>query len=155
MVTQKRYVIEFLFVVIRNLKSRFLHFGFYSPSPKPKILNDQIFVSRITKVVLYILVLIHWNACLFFSISFFIGFESDGWVYQGSPNLATQYIYRLESWLLLLSNASWAYPCVASVPTAPPPPDFYFHLSLSLSLSPPCFWQPCYPLNLATLPPEV
>ena len=52
------------------------------------------FTFRITKVVLYILVLIHWNACLFFSISFFIGFESDGWVYQGSPNLATQYIYR-------------------------------------------------------------
>lgn len=50
---------------------------------------------RITKVVLYILVLIHWNACLFFALSFFIGFETDGWVYQGSPKLATQYIYRL------------------------------------------------------------
>jgi hypothetical protein len=37
---------------------------------------------RITKVVLYILVLIHWNACLFFAISFLIGFESDTWVYQ-------------------------------------------------------------------------
>ncbi len=49
---------------------------------------------RITKVVLYILLLIHWNACLFFALSFVIGFESDGWVYQGSPKLSTQYIYR-------------------------------------------------------------
>ena len=37
---------------------------------------------RITRVVLYILVLIHWNACVFFAISFLIGFESDTWVYQ-------------------------------------------------------------------------
>ena len=49
---------------------------------------------RITKVVMYILVLIHWNACLFFAISFYIGFGTDEWVYQGDPKLATQYIYR-------------------------------------------------------------
>jgi cyclic nucleotide gated channel alpha 3 len=48
---------------------------------------------RITKVVLYILLLIHWNACFYFVLSFVIGFESDSWVYQGSPSLATQYIY--------------------------------------------------------------
>ena len=39
---------------------------------------------RITRVVLYILVLIHWNACVFFAISFLIGFQSDTWVYQVS-----------------------------------------------------------------------
>jgi hypothetical protein len=32
---------------------------------------------------------------------------------------------------------------------SPPPRIFIFS-----SLSPPCFWQPCFPLNLATLPPE-
>ena len=48
---------------------------------------------RIAKVVLYILILIHWNACFFFALSFAIGFETDSWVYQGSPKLATQYIY--------------------------------------------------------------
>ena len=37
---------------------------------------------RITKVVLYILILIHWNACVFFAISFAIGFNTDTWVYQ-------------------------------------------------------------------------
>jgi len=48
---------------------------------------------RIAKVVLYILILIHWNACFFFALSFAIGFETDSWVYQGSPKLSTQYIY--------------------------------------------------------------
>ena len=47
---------------------------------------------RITRVVLYILVLIHWNACVFFAISFFIGFQSDSWVYQ----VCTSMIYYLE-----------------------------------------------------------
>merc|ERR1719219_3140097 len=48
---------------------------------------------RIAKVVLIILLLIHWNACFFFAISFYIGFETDSWVYQGSPKLVTQYVY--------------------------------------------------------------
>ena len=37
---------------------------------------------RITKIVLYILFLIHWNACVFFAISFAVGFSTDTWVYQ-------------------------------------------------------------------------
>ena len=49
---------------------------------------------RIGKVVLYIIILIHWNACLFFAISFSIGFASDDWVYQGNPSLVTQYMFR-------------------------------------------------------------
>jgi hypothetical protein len=39
------------------------------------------------QVVLYILILIHWNACFFFAISFAIGFETDGWVYQAYTSL--------------------------------------------------------------------
>ncbi|XP_050301471.1 cyclic nucleotide-gated cation channel subunit A isoform X2 [Anthonomus grandis grandis] len=54
-------------------------------------------VFRICKVVLAILVLIHWNACLYFAISYAIGFGSDNWVYNldGPKNstLARQYIY--------------------------------------------------------------
>lgn len=49
------------------------------------------------QVVLAILVLIHWNACLYFAISFALGFGSDNWVYNinGPINstLARQYIY--------------------------------------------------------------
>lgn len=49
------------------------------------------------QVVLAILVLIHWNACLYFAISFSIGFGTDNWVYNlnGPKNstLMRQYIY--------------------------------------------------------------
>ncbi|RVE46700.1 hypothetical protein evm_008663 [Chilo suppressalis] len=52
---------------------------------------------RICKVVMAILVLIHWNACLYFAISSAIGFGTDNWVYNltGARNetLAHQYIY--------------------------------------------------------------
>ncbi|XP_021934945.1 cyclic nucleotide-gated cation channel subunit A-like isoform X2 [Zootermopsis nevadensis] len=54
-------------------------------------------VFRICKVVLAILVLIHWNACFYFAISYAIGFGSDNWVYNisGGRNstLSRQYIY--------------------------------------------------------------
>ncbi|XP_025829628.1 cyclic nucleotide-gated cation channel subunit A [Agrilus planipennis] len=54
-------------------------------------------VFRICKVVLAILVLIHWNACLYFAISYAIGFGTDNWVYNinGTVNstLTRQYIY--------------------------------------------------------------
>ena len=39
---------------------------------------------RILKIVFYILVLIHWNACVYFTVSFYIGFNTDSWVYQVS-----------------------------------------------------------------------
>ncbi|KAF5278102.1 hypothetical protein FQR65_LT03618 [Abscondita terminalis] len=54
-------------------------------------------VFRICKVLLSILVLIHWNACLYFAISFAIGFGSDNWVYNNdgpkNSTLTRQYIY--------------------------------------------------------------
>jgi cyclic nucleotide gated channel alpha 3 len=36
--------------------------------------------------VLAILVLIHWNACLYFAISYAQGFGSDNWVYNLNGN---------------------------------------------------------------------
>ncbi|XP_068185412.1 cyclic nucleotide-gated channel alpha-4 [Antennarius striatus] len=39
---------------------------------------------RISKLMIYIFVLIHWNACLYFALSSYIGFGSDNWVY---PNI--------------------------------------------------------------------
>ncbi|XP_069364767.1 cyclic nucleotide-gated cation channel subunit A-like [Maniola hyperantus] len=52
---------------------------------------------RICKVVMAILVLIHWNACLYFVISYAIGFGVDNWVYNitgvRNETLAHQYIY--------------------------------------------------------------
>lgn len=55
-------------------------------------------IFRIGNLVLYILIIIHWNACLYFAISKVLGFGSDTWVYPGNKNpefarLARQYIY--------------------------------------------------------------
>ena len=36
---------------------------------------------RILHLVLYILIIIHWNACIYFAISNAIGFGTDNWVY--------------------------------------------------------------------------
>ncbi|XP_063069056.1 cyclic nucleotide-gated cation channel alpha-4 [Engraulis encrasicolus] len=40
---------------------------------------------RIAKLMLYIFVLIHWNACFYFALSRYVGFGSDRWVY---PNIS-------------------------------------------------------------------
>ncbi|KAI9530143.1 hypothetical protein NQZ68_004160 [Dissostichus eleginoides] len=53
---------------------------------------------RITKLMIYIFVLIHWNACLYFALSSYIGFGSDRWVYPNitKPEFASmrrQYFY--------------------------------------------------------------
>ena len=39
-------------------------------------------VSRIARLVFHILTIIHWNACLYFTVSYAIGFGSDTWVYR-------------------------------------------------------------------------
>lgn len=55
---------------------------------------------EIFKLVFYICLAIHWNACLYFWMSYYVGFGSDHWVYpdvsEGGPasTLANQYSYR-------------------------------------------------------------
>ncbi|KAM9850607.1 cyclic nucleotide-gated channel alpha-4 [Aulostomus maculatus] len=53
---------------------------------------------RISKLMIYIFVLIHWNACLYFALSNYIGFGSDRWVYPNITDpvfasLRRQYFY--------------------------------------------------------------
>uniref|UniRef100_A0A3B4Z9X5 Cyclic nucleotide-gated cation channel alpha-4-like n=1 Tax=Stegastes partitus TaxID=144197 RepID=A0A3B4Z9X5_9TELE len=53
---------------------------------------------RISKLMIYIFVLIHWNACLYFALSNYIGFGSDRWVYPNVTNaqfasMRRQYFY--------------------------------------------------------------
>ncbi|XP_034029218.1 cyclic nucleotide-gated channel cone photoreceptor subunit alpha-like [Thalassophryne amazonica] len=55
-------------------------------------------IFRIANLVLYIIIIIHWNACLYFAISKTLGFGSDTWVYPDIRNpeyayLTKQYIY--------------------------------------------------------------
>ncbi|CAL1261578.1 unnamed protein product [Larinioides sclopetarius] len=55
------------------------------------------YAFRIAKLVFYILVIIHWNACLYFAVSYSIGFGTDTWVYNMTTprfsSLRHQYIY--------------------------------------------------------------
>ena len=56
---------------------------------------------RIVNLVLYILIIIHWNGCIYFQISNWIGFGTDDWVYRNisDPNepeantLTRMYVY--------------------------------------------------------------
>jgi len=41
-------------------------------------------LRRIVNLLVYILVAIHWNACLYILLSQWIGFASDGWVYTNA-----------------------------------------------------------------------
>ncbi|CAD5224792.1 unnamed protein product [Bursaphelenchus xylophilus] len=71
-------------------------------------------VFRISCVVMYILVLIHWNACFYFLVSLWLGIGSDSWVYgetntQALPpgvedNLGRRYIYSFYWSTLMLTT---------------------------------------------------
>ncbi|KAF2361169.1 Cyclic nucleotide-binding domain, partial [Trinorchestia longiramus] len=65
---------------------------------KTETLTNYPNVFRICKIVFYILVIIHWNACLYFAISYAIGFGTDKWVYRNltvdnNHQFSRQYIY--------------------------------------------------------------
>ncbi|XP_008417997.1 cyclic nucleotide-gated cation channel-like isoform X2 [Poecilia reticulata] len=71
---------------------------------------------RICKLVLYILVIIHWNACVYFSFSKVLGLGSDSWVYPNASDpefgsLARSYIYCLY----------WSTLTLTTIGETPPP----------------------------------
>lgn len=59
--------------------------------------------TRIVTLVVYILIIIHWNACIFFQLSSWLGFGSDDWVYpsidetlhpgNGNATLSRMYLF--------------------------------------------------------------
>uniref|UniRef100_A0A914GVV6 Cyclic nucleotide-binding domain-containing protein n=1 Tax=Globodera rostochiensis TaxID=31243 RepID=A0A914GVV6_GLORO len=71
-------------------------------------------IFRLLCVFLYILVLIHWNACFYFFVSYLIGFGSTRWVYgyaniQSLPHgtldtLARRYLYSFYWSTLMLTT---------------------------------------------------
>ncbi|NWX42827.1 CNG1 protein, partial [Steatornis caripensis] len=71
---------------------------------------------RIGNLVLYILIIIHWNACIYFAISKLIGFGSDSWVYPNVSipeygHLSRKYIYSLY----------WSTLTLTTIGETPPP----------------------------------
>ncbi|XP_014815627.1 PREDICTED: cyclic nucleotide-gated cation channel alpha-3 isoform X1 [Calidris pugnax] len=73
-------------------------------------------IFRIGNLVLYILIIIHWNACIYFAISKLIGFGTDSWVYPNVSNpefgrLSRKYIYSLY----------WSTLTLTTIGETPPP----------------------------------
>ncbi|KAK2495255.1 hypothetical protein MC885_006263 [Smutsia gigantea] len=73
-------------------------------------------IFRISNLVLYILVIIHWNACIYYAISKSIGFGVDTWVYPNITDpeygyLAREYVYCLY----------WSTLTLTTIGETPPP----------------------------------
>ncbi|KAJ8407274.1 hypothetical protein AAFF_G00278480 [Aldrovandia affinis] len=95
-------------------------------------------IFRISNLVLYILIIIHWNACIFFAISKTIGFGTDTWVYPNISHpeygrLVRKYIYCLYWSTLTLttigkprrpsktsSTSSWSATSSSACSSSPP-----------------------------------
>ncbi|XP_075856605.1 cyclic nucleotide-gated channel alpha-3 isoform X2 [Microcebus murinus] len=73
-------------------------------------------VFRIGNLVLYILVIIHWNACIYFAISKFIGFGTDSWVY---PNISIPEYGRLSR--KYIYSLYWSTLTLTTIGETPPP----------------------------------
>uniref|UniRef100_A0A8C5ZZJ6 Cyclic nucleotide-gated channel alpha-1 n=1 Tax=Marmota marmota marmota TaxID=9994 RepID=A0A8C5ZZJ6_MARMA len=73
-------------------------------------------VFRISNLVMYIIIIIHWNACVYYSISKAIGFGNDTWVYPdiNDPEfgrLSRKYVYSLY----------WSTLTLTTIGETPPP----------------------------------
>ncbi|XP_078403644.1 cyclic nucleotide-gated channel rod photoreceptor subunit alpha-like [Cetorhinus maximus] len=73
-------------------------------------------IFRISNLVMYIVIIIHWNACVYFSISKAIGFGTDTWVYPDVnipefSRLARKYVYSLY----------WSTLTLTTIGETPPP----------------------------------
>ncbi|XP_006802727.2 cyclic nucleotide-gated channel cone photoreceptor subunit alpha-like, partial [Neolamprologus brichardi] len=77
-------------------------------------------IFRIANLVLYIIIIIHWNGCLYFAVSKILGFGSDTWVYPGPQKpefsqLSRQYIYSFYWSTLTLTTIGETPPPVRDV----------------------------------------
>ncbi|XP_054695786.1 cyclic nucleotide-gated olfactory channel isoform X2 [Grus americana] len=73
-------------------------------------------IFRISNLVLYILVIIHWNACIYYAISKAIGFGEDTWVY---PNVTDpEYGYLTREYIYCLY---WSTLTLTTIGETPPP----------------------------------
>nr|XP_020640100.1 cyclic nucleotide-gated olfactory channel [Pogona vitticeps] len=71
---------------------------------------------RISNLILYILIIIHWNACIYYAISKAIGFGEDTWVY---PNISDpEYGYLTREYVYCLY---WSTLTLTTIGETPPP----------------------------------
>ena len=73
-------------------------------------------VLRISNLVMYIVIIIHWNACLYYSVSKAIGFGSDAFVY---PNVSHPEFGRLVR--KYAYSMYWSTLTLTTIGETPPP----------------------------------
>ncbi|XP_061538817.1 cyclic nucleotide-gated cation channel alpha-3-like isoform X2 [Phycodurus eques] len=73
-------------------------------------------IFRIANLVLYIIIIIHWNACIYFAISKVLGFGSDTWVYPPMRNAEFQHLTRQYIYCLY-----WSTMTLTTIGETPPP----------------------------------
>ncbi|XP_053312732.1 cyclic nucleotide-gated cation channel alpha-4 [Spea bombifrons] len=74
--------------------NRFLHFHpLFEAFERTETRIPYPNAFRICKLMAYIFVVIHWNSCIYFALSSYIGFGKDEWVY---PNITDPDFGRLE-----------------------------------------------------------
>ncbi|CAF1201534.1 unnamed protein product [Adineta ricciae] len=83
-------------------------YRFVEFSDKVETQTNHPNIFRLVSLLTTIVILIHWNACIYFIISRWIGYSSDSWVYNmTAPTgtmLSTQYIYCFFWSTLVLTN---------------------------------------------------
>ncbi|KAH7954096.1 hypothetical protein HPB49_015561 [Dermacentor silvarum] len=84
--------------VIVRLNRLFRAYRMQEFSDRTEARTNFPYAFRIAKLIFLILVIIHWNACLYFAVSYAIGFGTDNWVYKNISlpvygTLRHQYIY--------------------------------------------------------------
>lgn len=87
-------------------------------------------IFRIANLIMYILIIIHWNACFYFSFSKAIGFGSDDWVYPALDD-PEQPDFGLPGRKYAFS-LYWSTLTLTTIGETPPPAldsEFFFHVS--------------------------
>ncbi|KAE8300188.1 Cyclic nucleotide-gated channel rod photoreceptor subunit alpha CNG channel 3 [Larimichthys crocea] len=86
-------------------------------------------IFRIANLILYILIIIHWNACFYFSFSKYIGFGADDWVYPAVDD-PEQPAYGMPMRKYSFS-LYWSTLTLTTIGEMPPPAldsEFFFHV---------------------------
>uniref|UniRef100_A0A3Q3Q6H2 Cyclic nucleotide-binding domain-containing protein n=1 Tax=Monopterus albus TaxID=43700 RepID=A0A3Q3Q6H2_MONAL len=86
-------------------------------------------IFRIANLIMYILIIIHWNACFYFSFSKSIGFGADDWVYPALDNPEEpEFGQPMRKYAFSLY---WSTLTLTTIGETPPPAldsEFLFHV---------------------------
>ncbi|XP_040178713.1 cyclic nucleotide-gated olfactory channel-like [Rana temporaria] len=81
-------------------------------------------IFRIINLVLYIILIIHWNACIYYVISKAIGFGTDTWVY---PNITdTEHDYLTRAYVYCLYWSTLTLTTIGNSPTPMTDTEYVF-----------------------------